>query len=80
MLMGDKKQDLIIAGEWMPVRFFKNNGTKLTEVTAKNRAKNLNGQWRSLQAADIDNDGDIDIVAGNLWVKIIITTLLRNTR
>ncbi len=30
----DKQTDLIIAGEWMPVRFFKNNHGRLTEATA----------------------------------------------
>ena len=29
----------------------------------------MNGQWRSLQAADLDNDGDIDFIAGNLGLN-----------
>lgn len=62
----DKKPDLIIAGEWMPVRFFRNDGHVLKEVTASTGLKNINGQWRSLAAADLDKDGDVDIVAGNL--------------
>jgi enediyne biosynthesis protein E4 len=59
----DKSPDLVICGEWMPVRFFKNEKGVFNEVTGK---ETLNGQWRSLEAADIDNDGDIDFVAGNL--------------
>jgi len=31
----------------------------------------MNGMWRSLVAADIDNDGDTDIVAGNLGLNCI---------
>lgn len=29
----------------------------------------MNGMWRSLNATDIDNDGDIDLVAGNLGLN-----------
>jgi enediyne biosynthesis protein E4 len=62
----DKKTDLIICGEWMPVRFFKNVNGKLEEATANTGLTAMNGLWRSLQAADIDNDGDIDLIAGNM--------------
>ena len=65
----DKQTDLIIAGEWMPIRFFKNNHGNLIETTASTGLTNMNGMWRSLVATDIDNDGDIDLVAGNLGLN-----------
>ena len=65
----DKKPDLVICGEWMPVRFFKNINNKLQEVTENTGLKNTNGLWRSLQAADIDKDGDIDFIAGNMGLN-----------
>ncbi|WP_170971122.1 VCBS repeat-containing protein [Ilyomonas limi] len=65
----DKRPDLVIAGEYMPVRFFKNVGAKLTEVTDKSSLQNMDGMWRSLMATDIDKDGDIDFVAGNLGLN-----------
>jgi hypothetical protein len=65
----DKQPDLIIAGEWMPVRFFKNNRGKLQEITASTGLNEMNGMWRSLAVADIDNDGDEDIIAGNLGLN-----------
>ncbi|MEM6718078.1 MAG: VCBS repeat-containing protein [Bacteroidota bacterium] len=59
--------DLAITGEWMDVRIFKNDkGKKFTEVTKKLGLQNTLGWWFSLKADDIDNDGDIDLVAGNL--------------
>lgn len=66
---GDKKLDLIVAGEWTKIRFFKNNGQKLEEVTKATGLKNMSGQWRSLAVADLDGDGDPDIVAGNLGLN-----------
>jgi enediyne biosynthesis protein E4 len=65
----DKQTDLIIAGEWMPLRFFKNNHGRLTDATASTGLTQNNGMWRSLIATDIDNDGDIDLVAGNLGLN-----------
>lgn len=61
----DKQIDLVIAGEWMPIRFFKNDKGILKEVTDNTGLTDINGMWRSLEAVDIDNDGDIDLVAGN---------------
>lgn len=65
----DKNIDLVICGEWMPVRFFKNKNGKLKEVTENTGLKNMNGLWRSLQAVDIDKDGDIDFIAGNMGLN-----------
>jgi enediyne biosynthesis protein E4 len=65
----DKQTDLIIAGEWMPLRFFKNNHGHLEEATASTGLTHNNGMWRSLIAVDMDNDGDIDLVAGNLGLN-----------
>jgi len=65
----DKQLDLIIAGEWMPLRFFKNSNGSLKEITDQTGLTSNNGMWRSLIAADYDNDGDMDIIAGNLGLN-----------
>lgn len=67
----DGQMDLVIAGEWMPVRFFTNNKGRLQEATQATGLTNNTGMWRSLAAADIDNDGDIDVIAGNLGLNCI---------
>ncbi|MGI8633972.1 MAG: VCBS repeat-containing protein [Segetibacter sp.] len=64
----DGKVDLIVAGEWMPVTFFKNTGQKLVKVTNSGIENHL-GWWNSLVAGDFDNDGDIDYIAGNLGLN-----------
>ncbi|MEI9944606.1 MAG: VCBS repeat-containing protein [Chitinophagaceae bacterium] len=68
-LDNDKQPELIIAGEWMPIRFFKNDHGILKETTDQTGVTETNGMWRSLIAADIDNDGDMDLVAGNLGLN-----------
>jgi enediyne biosynthesis protein E4 len=62
----DGQTDLIITGEWMAVRFFKNDHGLLKEVSDSTGLVHMHGMWQSLIAADIDNDGDLDFVAGNL--------------
>ncbi|PSL31540.1 VCBS repeat protein [Dyadobacter jiangsuensis] len=62
----DGLDDLVIAGEWMPVRVFKNQKTKLRETeSVKNSLSPYSGWWNSLAAGDFDRDGDIDFIAGN---------------
>ncbi|OLY91903.1 VCBS repeat-containing protein [Cnuella takakiae] len=68
---GDGKPDLVVTGEWMPVRFFTNSGGALHEATGATGLKDMEGMWRSLALADTDGDGDQDIVAGNLGANCI---------
>ena len=65
----DGKTDLIICGEWMPIQFFRNTGSSLENVTAKIGDPNMKGWWYSLTIADLDDDGDLDIVAGNVGLN-----------
>jgi enediyne biosynthesis protein E4 len=65
----DGKPDLIVTGDWMPIRIFHNNGRSFTEVTGKSGLAESTGFWRSLVVADVDHDGIPDIVAGNLGLN-----------
>lgn len=65
-LDGDGENELIIAGDWMPVRIFKTENGQLKELTDAAGLSNDLGLWKSLAVADVDGDGDLDIIAGNL--------------
>jgi hypothetical protein len=65
----DGWQDLVVVGEFMPIRFFKNGKGIFKEVTNQTGLQNTNGWWNSIVAGDFDNDGDIDYVAGNLGLN-----------
>ncbi len=63
---GDNWPDLILAGEWMPLRIFENAHGSFIDITENSGLEDHLGWWNSLAAADIDNDGDMDYIAGNL--------------
>jgi hypothetical protein len=65
----DNKMDLIIAGEWMALTFLKNTGNALVKINPGDEVSNALGWWNSLSAADLDNDGDMDYVAGNFGLN-----------
>jgi len=59
--------DLIIVGEWMTPKILINQKGNFTDqVTDKYFSTNLSGWWNRIIASDLDNDGDMDLVAGNI--------------
>jgi hypothetical protein len=61
--------DLLLAGEWMPLTFFRNDDGKFINVTSSTGLENYTGWWNSISACDFDMDGDIDYAAGNLGLN-----------
>ncbi|MBK9390671.1 MAG: VCBS repeat-containing protein [Bacteroidetes bacterium] len=73
---GDKRPDLILAGEWMKIRVFLNNGNSFSEITDSCGLKDTEGWWNTIHAGDFDKDGDIDFVAGNMGLNTRIKVSL----
>jgi hypothetical protein len=71
---GDKHLDLITAGEWMPVNFYRNNGKRFSNVTGSTGLPSMRGWWYSLAVGDFDDDGRPDVIAGNLGLNYSYTT------
>ncbi|MCB0563996.1 MAG: VCBS repeat-containing protein [Phaeodactylibacter sp.] len=65
---GDGKLDLILVGEWMPVTIFEQKDGKFERLETESLA-NTQGWWSSLQTGDFDQDGDLDLIAGNLGLN-----------
>ncbi|HJQ12878.1 MAG TPA: VCBS repeat-containing protein, partial [Gemmatimonadaceae bacterium] len=66
---GDGKLDLILVGEWMPVRVFHNENGRLIERTREAGFANTSGWWNSVDAVDLRGNGRLDLVLGNLGLN-----------
>ncbi len=66
---GDKVKDLVIVGEWMPIKILKHNKGIFSDVTEMAGLNKEIGWWFSVEVADFDNDGDMDFIAGNLGLN-----------
>ena len=65
----DEALDLIVVGEWMPITIYENTGEELVDRTEYYGLSETVGWWYSLASEDLDNDGDMDLVAGNLGLN-----------
>ena len=67
---GDGWEDLVVVGEFMPISVFRNEQGKLVPMDATwldkdEKEVRTAGWWNSIAAADFDQDGDTDFIAGN---------------
>ncbi len=66
--------DLLVVGEWMAVRMFKNIHGKFKEVSTELGLSGTEGWWNSIESVDFDQDGDLDYVLGNQGLNNRYTT------
>lgn len=62
---GDKKPDLVLVGEWMPVTVLINEGGKLVNNTKAYFDKPNSGWWNKILVEDFNHDGHPDLIVGN---------------
>jgi hypothetical protein len=73
-LDGDGKSELLLAGEWMPIRIFTWNSGSWTESSSNYGLENTQGFWKRLYVGDINGDGKTDILAGNFGTNSRLRT------
>lgn len=61
---GDGKKEAILAGHYMPILIVDERDGKFDTIPLPG-AGHIKGYWNDISIADLDNDGDMDIIAAN---------------
>ena len=66
----DGWEDLVLVGEYMAITIYENKQGKLqkmetTWLDTNDKITGSEGWWQCIEAADFDQDGDMDLIAGN---------------
>src|SRR5690606_26033694 len=74
----DGTMELVISGEWMPIRIFSYRDNDFIEVTEQFGFQNTSGLWNTVQVEDLNGDGLPDIFAGNIGLNTKLNTSPKN--
>ncbi|MEN8116044.1 MAG: VCBS repeat-containing protein [Bacteroidota bacterium] len=69
---GDEDPDLVLVGEWMNISIFKNDEGHFTDATGISGLDRTTGWWNCIKFSDIDDDGDLDLIGGNLGLNSLL--------
>ncbi len=64
--------DLVVTAEWQPVRVFAQEANGFADRTETVGLGRSNGWWNTVKTADIDADGDDDLLLGNLGLNSVL--------
>jgi len=62
----DGDLDLVTLGEWMPIALHRNDGGTFSPWSGTTGLEGSEGWWERMVASDLDKDGDLDLICGNL--------------
>lgn len=78
-LNNDKLLDLILVGDWMPITILINKGNdKFENQTKAYGLADSFGMWNTVSVADIDNNGQLDIIGGNVGLNFKMKATVEN--
>ncbi|MXV51843.1 RNA-binding protein [Pedobacter sp. HMF7647] len=63
--------DLILAGEWMPIKFLRNDHGSFKDVSTGTGLQNKTGWWTSIVAGDFRHTGQMDYIIGNTGLNTL---------
>ena len=66
---GDRRLDLILVGEWMPITVLRNTGNGRLAKLAVKGLEQSSGWWNRIVAGDFTGDGKTDFIVGNLGLN-----------
>jgi hypothetical protein len=66
---GDHRLDLVLALEWGPISYWHNTGRGLENHTNPAGLAGVTGWWSALAAVDVNGDGRLDLIAGNVGLN-----------
>jgi len=61
----DNDLDMVIVGDWMPIKIFINDGGLFSDKSEKFGLLNTDGWWHRIVAKDVNGDGNTDFILGN---------------
>lgn len=75
---GNAQNELVIAGEWMPIRVFEIRNGSFHEITKEAGLEHTGGLWNVLKVADMNGDELPDLVAGNIGLNHFMKASVEN--
>ena len=63
---GDGDADLLTVGDWSGIRLWINDNASFKEQTIEAGFNYSQGLWNTMKLTDVDGDGNLDVIAGNL--------------
>lgn len=63
---GDGDIDLLTCGDWMNITILENQGDGILKIKEDKTLNNSAGLWNTIEIVDVNHDGRLDILAGNV--------------
>ena len=66
---GDQVAELLVIGDWTTPKVLAFQNRSFIDKTSDFFTENLSGWWNTVKANDLDGDGDLDLILGELGIE-----------